>query len=299
MLLGLHTYSFHLHGMGQNWGGYELPWPRAMDIFSLMDYAVAMGLDGLHITAADCENTDQAHLERIRAAADARRIYIEYNFSMDEKYDPRLTNTLEEAISIANALGSDIAKVSMDLKRPRPLCASRFHPEVMRQLETFVGLLKAAAPMAEAAGVRIAVENHTEAFSTEVLWVLDQVDHPYVGACVDTVNALMVAEDPMVAVENLVPRAFTNHFRDDRIDIQHYGFKLTGAAVGEGDIDMRRAYELIRNRSSMNRINIETEMEAPLDNREEALRIEREAVEKSIRYCREVLGISDAPPSKR
>jgi hypothetical protein len=24
MLLGLHTYSLHLHGMGQNWGGFEL-----------------------------------------------------------------------------------------------------------------------------------------------------------------------------------------------------------------------------------------------------------------------------------
>lgn len=95
----------------------------------------------------------------------------------------------------------------------------------------------------------------------------------------------------MVAIENLIPRAFTNHFRDDRIEIQHYGFKLTGAAVGEGDIDMKRAYHLIRDRSSMKRINIETEMEAPLDNKEEALRIERDAVLKSIRYCREVLCI--------
>jgi sugar phosphate isomerase/epimerase len=291
MLLGLHTYSFHLHGMGQNWGGYELPWPRAMDIFKLMDYAVDVGLDGLHITAADCESTDEAQLKQIRAAAEARGLYLEYNFSADEKYDPRLTNTLEEGIAIAKALGSDIAKVSMDLERPRPICASRFHPEVIRQLEKFVKLLKAAAPIAEAAGVKIAVENHTEAFSTEVLWVLDQVDHPHIGACVDTVNALMVGEDPMVAIENLVPRAFTNHFRDDRIEIQHYGFKLTGAAVGDGDIDLKRAYDLIRDRSSMDRINIETEMDGPLDNMQESLRIEREAVERSIRYCREVLAI--------
>jgi hypothetical protein len=157
MLLGLHTYSLHLHGMGQNWGGYELPWPRAMDIFKLMDFAVDVGLDRLHITAADCESTDEARLNEIRAAAEARGLYLEYNFSMDDRYDPRLTNTLEEGITIAKALGSDIAKVSMDLKRPRPICASRFHPEVMLQLENFVGLLKVAAPMAEATGVRIAV----------------------------------------------------------------------------------------------------------------------------------------------
>lgn len=291
MLLGLHTYSFHLHGMGQDWGGFEHSWPRAMDIYQLMDFAVSHGLDGLHVTAADCERTDEDCLNKIRNAAEERGLYLEYNFSMDEEYDPRLTNTLEEGIAIAQALGADIAKVSMDLKRPRPIGASRFHPDVMEQLENFSGLLKAAAPKAEAAGVKIAVENHTDAFSAEVLWVLDQVSHPFVGACVDTVNGLHVTEDPMAAIENLAPRAFTNHFRDNRIEIQHFGFILTGAAVGEGDLDMKGAYEIIRHQSSMDRINIELDMDAVSDNPAEARRHEREAVERSIRYCREVLGI--------
>jgi sugar phosphate isomerase/epimerase len=295
MLLGLHTYSFHLHGMGQRWGGCALPWPRAMDIFGLMDYAVGVGLEGLHVTAADCETTSEDRLKQIRHGAAERGLYLEYNFSMNEKYDPRLTQTLEQGIGTAKALGADIAKVSMDIERPRPIRASCFHPEVTAQLQVVVERLKTAAPIAQAAGVRIAVENHTDAFSAEVLWVLDQVNHPFVGACVDTVNALMVAEDPMVAVENLAPRAFTNHFRDDRIEIQHDGFKLTGAAVGDGDMDMKRAYALIRDHSPMTRINIETEMEGQFENRSESLRIEREAVERSIRYCRDVLGIGRRP----
>jgi hypothetical protein len=32
-------------------------------------------------------------------------------------------------------------------------------------------------------------------------------------------------------------------------------------------------------------------MEGQLDNRSESLRMEREAVERSIRYCRDILGI--------
>ncbi len=48
--------------------------------------------------------------------------------------------------------------------------------------------LKQAAPFAQEVGVKIAVENHTDAFSEEVIWVLEQVNHPSVGACVDTVN---------------------------------------------------------------------------------------------------------------
>ena len=40
MLLGLHAYSLHLHGMGQNWGGFKLQWEPVWDIFSLMDEAI-------------------------------------------------------------------------------------------------------------------------------------------------------------------------------------------------------------------------------------------------------------------
>jgi sugar phosphate isomerase/epimerase len=158
-------------------------------------------------------------------------------------------------------------------------------------MKLFAARLKASAPAAEDAGTRIAVENHCDSFSEEILWLLDLVDHPVVGACIDTVNALMVMEDPMQAIENLAPRAFTNHFRDDRIEFKRYGFKLTGAAVGEGDIDMKRAYDVIKNHSSMRRINIETEMEIPLDNMQQALQTEKDTILRSIRYCREVLGV--------
>jgi sugar phosphate isomerase/epimerase len=162
----------------------------------------------------------------------------------------------------------------------------------MRQLETVVDKLKQAASKAEVAGVKLAVENHTDAFSEEVLWVLDRVNHPFVGACIDTVNGLHVTENPLTAVENLAPRAFTNHFRDNKIIIKPYGFKLAGAAVGEGDLDMQRAFELIQANPNVNRINIELDLQCPLNKMEETLRIEREALQRSIQYCRKVLGIN-------
>jgi hypothetical protein len=89
---------------------------------------------------------------------------------------------------------------------------------------------------------------------------------------------LHVTEDPMTAVEKLAPRAFTNHFRNDRIEFQRWGFKLVGAAVGEGDIDMRRAYEIFRDHSDMQRINIETELETPVDDMRKALAMEIDAI---------------------
>ncbi len=90
----------------------------------MIDYAVTVGLDGLHMTPVDCESTDAAQLRKIRDAAQDRGLYLEYNFSLNEEFDPRMNHTIEEGIRVAKALGADIAKISMDIRRPRPLAAT-------------------------------------------------------------------------------------------------------------------------------------------------------------------------------
>jgi hypothetical protein len=54
---------------------------------------------------------------------------------------------------------------------------------------------------------------------------------------------------------------------------------------------MQRAYELIKKNPNVNRINIELDLQCPLENMEETLRFEREALLRSIIFCREELGI--------
>lgn len=293
MLIGLHTYSLHLHGMGQNWGGFKLQWEPVWDIFGLMDEAKNLGLEGLHLTAADLGATDQAHLRAVRRAAEESGLYLEYNFSLDaSEYDDRLTHTMEEGIAIAESIGSDIGKISMDVKRPHPVCGSAFHPVVIPQLEEIARKAEKAAPVAQNAGVRLCLENHTEAFSDEVLWIINRVNHPYVGVCVDTNNSLMVGEDPLTAIRKLAPVSFTNHFSDHRIAFDQYGCRITGVATGTGDVPMREAYQVIKANPNMKRLNIEVEFDPGNDGPEEARRREYAAVVESIRFVRQELGVS-------
>ncbi len=292
MKLGLHTYSLNLHGIGQAWAGFTCPWPRQLSTFQLFDLTIELDLEGLHLDDGVLERLDPAYLQEVGAAAREAGLYLEYNFSMDRGgFGIGIQHDLPVAIETARHLGADIVKVGMDLRRPHPVAGSRFHPAVMAQMRAVADLLKSAAPLAAESGIRLAVENHCDSFSEEILWLLDQVDSPTVGACIDTVNGLHVTEDPMTAITNLAPRAFTNHFRDDRIDFQRWGFKLVGTAVGEGDIDMRRTYKIFRERSNMDRINIETELDTPLDDMQKALSMEIDAIRRSVRYCREELGI--------
>ncbi len=293
MRLGMHTYSLYHHGIAEDWAGFQLPWPRQMSIWQLMDYMVEIGLEGLHLDDKAFDSMDHDHFDRVRNYAQDKNLYLEYNFALlSKKYDSSVQHEIEEGIGIAAAIGADVAKIGMNLTRPHPVAASKFHPEVMSQLENVVGKLTDASSLAENSGVRLAIENHTDAFSEEVIWVLDQVDHPFIGACIDTVNGLHVTENPITAVANLAPRAFTNHFRDNKILIKPYGFKLTGAALGEGDLDMQRAYELIKQNPNVNRLNIELDLQCPLNDMQETLLFEREALQRSIRYCRDVLGVA-------
>lgn len=293
MRLGMHTYSLYHHGVAEDWADFKLPWGRQITLFEMMDTIKELGLEGLHLDAKALDRTDPEYLDQVRQYAQDLDFYMEFNFALKSgHYDSAVQFEVEDGVETAHHIGADITKIGMNLKRPRPIAAGKFHPDMMTQLETVVERVNRALPLVEKTGVRLALENHTDAFSEEVIWVLDQINHPLVGACIDTVNGIHVTENPIMAVENLAPRAFTNHFRDNRIVITPWGLKFTGAAVGEGDLDMKRAYELISQSPHMQRINIELDLDLPLDDMAETLALERAALERSIAYCREVLAIS-------
>ena len=86
MKLGLHTYTLHLWGLGQNWGIQADPRPKEMNLIQLMDRAVEWGLDGLHITGCDLESKDDQRLEEVRKAAADRGLYLEYNYSQGKAW---------------------------------------------------------------------------------------------------------------------------------------------------------------------------------------------------------------------
>jgi len=291
--LGMHTYTLHLWGFGQIWfapGGET--YDKAFGLVELMDKSVEWGLDGLHLTGADLETKDDANLERVAAEAKKRNLYLEYNFSLNEESDPRINDTFANAAYVCHKLGADLAKVSMDIRREPPLYGSSMQPAVMRQLVDIYYDIKKALPLYEKYGVRLAIENHTETYADEVLWLVDQLAHPLVGVCVDTVNSFPVLEGPQVAVEKLAPKGICTHFCDHKLDRDEYGARFHGVAIGEGDMDCQKILDLFRRVSpKMDRITFEIEWDKGTDTLEEARRKQMEACLRSIKYCREVLKI--------
>lgn len=293
LILGLHSYTLHQFGFCGAWGGSELE-PPVWDIFGLLDKTVELGLAGIQVTAVDLGLDrvldEPSHLAAVKQAAGERGLWLEFNFSLNSTaYDIRMERSIDQGLDIAGGIGSQIAKITADIQRPRPLFGSRFHPEVMPQIEDLGQKLSAAADKAQSLGVFLAVENHQDLFAEELLWLLNRVDHPSVAACLDPTNALPLGEDPNRVVDQLAPVAVTNHLTDYGYAPRLWGFKFVGTVAGEGDIDLARTLQVIKNESPTRRIHLEVELDPGTDDLNLAREIEWRAAVESITNLRRIM----------
>ncbi|HIU74908.1 MAG TPA: TIM barrel protein, partial [Candidatus Pelethocola excrementipullorum] len=199
--------------------------------------------------------------------------------------------TIKEALQIGHDLDAELVKFSLDIFRPRELYGSCMHPDVMRQMADRYDEFKAAIPMIEEFGMQIAIENHTDTFADEILWIVDKLNHPLIGTCVDTMNPLQVIENPYYAMERMLPKAYCCHFSDDTIVVDPLGVHNIGSAHGQGSMDCPKMLAQIREKSPMDKIIFENEiafksLSEPI---EEARARELKACEESVRYLRDVL----------
>jgi len=98
--------------------------------------------------------------------------------------------------------------------------------------------LAGTAPLLEALELRLAIENHYDVPSR----VLAEAVVPYsarrIGFCVDTANSLRNFESPEMVLDLLGERAFCYHLKDFRVDGERLGFCVSGASLGEGNLNL-------------------------------------------------------------
>src|SRR5207248_3303363 len=94
--------------------------------------------------------------------------------------------------------------------------------------------------------VRLAVENHKDFRTDELISILKRVGSEMIGVCLDTGNSIALLEDPMEVVEALAPWAFTTHFKDMAVEEDDQGFLLAEVPFGEGFLDLPRIVRTLR-----------------------------------------------------
>lgn len=104
--------------------------------------------------------------------------------------------------------------------------------------------LKALAALASVHGIQIAIENHQDFGSAELL-ALAAESGDNVGICLDTGNPFSVAEDPISFTQAVASEVIHVHLKDYRAQFTDKGYRLVRCAIGEGAVPFAAIYEIL------------------------------------------------------
>jgi sugar phosphate isomerase/epimerase len=116
------------------------------------------------------------------------------------------------------------------------------------QVKALARMFKKAAKVARDNGVKLAVENHIDFTSDEILQLLELVDSEYFGLNFDTGNFLRLLDDPIKGMEKLAPYVLATHVKDlmpDKNARPTDWFFFAGVPVGKGLIDNQTLAQLL------------------------------------------------------
>ena len=241
MKLGLNDHTFLAAG-------------KTLDALEIVKEAYALGLGGVHFsTLWSFKSLSGGYLRQIRQWSEDHDLYLEVGMGACNPYsdcrlerdrdrDPR--ETLREVIPVAAKLGSPVVRTFFGFTKERFFV----NPTLEEQIAATVEVLRDVKELALDCNARIAVENHLALTSSELRELVERAGPDYVGVCFDTGNPLALLEDPVEALDNLLPYICSTHFKDGILCLTETGAMWRSVPLGRGSVDLksiiRRIYEV-------------------------------------------------------
>jgi 3-oxoisoapionate decarboxylase len=201
--------------------------PEPIGLTGFIALARQLGLKGVELDGrwlTPMKDDDLARLgESLRAS--------ELSIVCSEWLTQRPGETLAHATRCAKALGASLLRLHLTpvLEGARAVCGVRWEEMVTHARTT----LKAEARRAADMGIRLAIENHQDLTSEELIAIADESGEN-VGLVLDTGNPFAVGEDPLAFISRAGARIRHVHLKDYVAQFTPDGYRLIRCAVGDG-----------------------------------------------------------------
>ncbi|HXT41741.1 MAG TPA: sugar phosphate isomerase/epimerase [Candidatus Angelobacter sp.] len=212
----------------------------------LIEYAASLGLDSILLSDPGVfDRRDTRYLGDLRRKADDLGLEIHAGMLSvcpgSKLFNPRggtAEEQLRRTIQIARLVGSPVARCVLGHADDR-----RSDGGIETRMAETVKVLKRVRGSALDAGVKIAVENHAgDLQARELVTLIENAGHEFVGATMDSGNATWALEDPLRNLEQLGPHALTTGIRDSAVWETADGATLQWTAMGDGLVDWKRYF---------------------------------------------------------
>jgi len=242
--LGLDSYSYHYAAGLWEYLPRENP---PMGVSHFLRKVSELGLDGVHFCdPRHLDSLEYGYVMQLREKADALGLYIELGTEGTN------ADHLQNIVRASHVLGSPLVRTFIGKTRSRTAQA------MSELLAGAAAEIVAVLPVCERYEVSLAIENHRDLTTRELLQLLEIVGSPMVGVSFHTGNPLALLEDPATSAELLAPAIKSVHLSDYQLAGASDGFALIGCALGEGVVDLPRILEIVASRAPDARLNVET-----------------------------------------
>ncbi len=281
MKVGIDSYCFHRF-FGEVYP-MQKPAPMAYTMDSFLDRAKELGCDGVSLESCFFPEFGGEYLTNLRRKLDGLGFDRVYAWGHPDGLEAGGSITAKEEmlahIEYAKLVGAPVMRVVGSS------LMFRFEPHEP-QLKTLAEWFREANDIAAKHGIRLAVENHIDYNSDEILWLIEQVGSANFGINLDTANFLRVLDDPVEATRKLAKHVFATHVKDIRpvkgVGVREW-YYFSCVAAGEGLIEIDKIAQVLKDAGYQGFLAFETDMPHP-----DYAGREEEMVEKSVKYLKSV-----------
>jgi sugar phosphate isomerase/epimerase len=212
-----------------------------LDAEAFLDLCARFGVAGAQVDFSQLPLDDPGALDRVRAAFARKGVVLE--LSIPSKY-LESPDAYARAAEIARALGATRARVALLSGRRYETFESHAAWDVFAT--KWRDVLPRMRPEFDRHPLKLAIENHKDWLASDLVALLESIDSPNVGACVDFGNNIALLEDPDDTIERLIPHAVTTHVKDMAVRRTDVGFELSEVPLGQGMLPLDRYVAALR-----------------------------------------------------
>ncbi len=287
MTVGVDSYCYH-RLFGEVYPNQIDPGKR-WEFDQCIDEVRRIGAEGISLETCFLPGFDDEYLSQLKETLDDNRLERVVAWGhpdgLEGGTNKDAADQMQQHIATAKALGAKVMRIvgSSLTFRDEP------HGP---QIERISRMLKEAVKRAEDNDVRLAIENHVDFTSDEILEILENVGSEYLGVNFDSGNTLRVFEDPVEAAKKLAKHTYATHIKDivpTTGSPRDWTF-WASAPAGSGIIDMPSVVKALRDGGYRGMLCVEIDF---LANQQAD---EIKAVEEAVNYLR-TLEKADQKPS--
>ena len=232
-------------------------YPAFTNAMQLIDHCASIGAGGVQVGVKDW-TTDFA--KKVRDQREKLGLYLEGSIGLPAKAEN--VSTFEKEVMAAREAGATVLRtVCLNGRR-----YENFHSkeEFLQFKQNAVASLQLAEPVVRKYKMKLAVENHKDWRSKEMVDLMKLINSEWVGVTLDFGNNMALLEESDDVVKNLLPYLVSTHVKDMGVDEYEDGFLLSEVPLGQGIVDLKKTFALCDQQNPKVTFNLEMITRDPL-----------------------------------